>query len=290
MAASRAATAAVSSAMSAAHFAIEAVSSSISALSCSTAAVFSARVLALVAISVSHQPLCSASSFASSMSFTMRSLIIFFTFWNGSSEMRAATCESKRLLSALACLCRKVATRAWASVALTARSMARADVFLPACCSMLGKYVSAAPDTELLAMIEIAFSIASNSSARNSCRDSKSDVFCAQVASKSALYLLSAAKTAEASSRSPVASAFICSSWALSSDFFVASDVDLAMALSRSAISISYACLEFISVFSRSVRFSVNSSRSFSSMSTTPPDWNSYAFASGAAMIASSPD
>mmetsp|Transcript_80969 Transcript_80969/g.147744 ORF Transcript_80969/g.147744 Transcript_80969/m.147744 type:complete len:274 (-) Transcript_80969:689-1510(-) len=273
MVASSSATALDSSAMLSVSCAMEAVSSSISAVNFSTVSVFSLRVCSLTASSVSHQPLCSASSFASFMRRTIKSLIIFLTFWKGSSEICAATLASMRLLRCEACLRKKAATRAWACVVLTARSIASAvPLLVSVFCSMLGKYVSALPDTELLAMIEMAFSMASSSSARNSCLDSKSEAFCAHVASISVLYLVSAAKTSLVSVRSPSASAFFCNSLALSSDFFVASDSALLIMLSRSAMSISYACLDFISFFSRSVRFSVKSSSNFSSISITPED------------------
>ena len=61
---SMAAISAVRSVISCVSLAIDALSSSISAWSVSTAAVFSLRVCSFVLSSVSHQPLCSASSLA----------------------------------------------------------------------------------------------------------------------------------------------------------------------------------------------------------------------------------
>ena len=48
---------------------------------------------------------------ASSMSRSMRSLIIFFTLWNGSSATRVASADKTRLLSLFACALKYLATR-----------------------------------------------------------------------------------------------------------------------------------------------------------------------------------
>mmetsp|Transcript_139362 Transcript_139362/g.353417 ORF Transcript_139362/g.353417 Transcript_139362/m.353417 type:complete len:295 (+) Transcript_139362:693-1577(+) len=276
MAASKAATAFVSSSMSSANFAIDACSSSISACKVSTASVFSFRVCSLVDSSVSHQPLCSASSFASSMRRTMRSLIIFFTFRNGSSETRTAKAESTRLPNCLPRLLRYCATRAWFWLYVSARSMASAEPSPPDnCCAKAGKCVSAWPLTEELEMISMALLMASISSARSCCRDSKSVAFCSQVAVKSSRYFWSASRVVVVSSKSPVASALACRVLAFNSAFSSLSWVACSICAVRSCISMSYACFEFISVFSRSVRSAMNLSNNFSNISITPCDWNS---------------
>merc|ERR1719343_108375 len=50
----------------------------------------------------------------------------------------------------------------------------------------------------------------------------------------------------------------------------------------RSCCTMLEACAEFASSFWQSANFVRNSSRNFLSTATMPPDWNSYAFASGA--------
>mmetsp|Transcript_93718 Transcript_93718/g.293169 ORF Transcript_93718/g.293169 Transcript_93718/m.293169 type:complete len:226 (+) Transcript_93718:765-1442(+) len=221
MALSRSATACVSSATSSVSLAIDASSWSISACRVSTASVFSFRVCSFVASSVSHQPLCSASSFASSIKRTRRSLIIFLTLRNGSSATRPASAESTRLSNCLAILLRYEAacTCAWPW-----RSARRAASALPFW-SMLGRYLSALPVTAALERISIALLMASISSARSCWRDSKSEAFCSHVAVRSDRYFSSASLVVVVSVRSPWASALACSFFAFVSDFSVRSCV-----------------------------------------------------------------
>mmetsp|Transcript_47025 Transcript_47025/g.135941 ORF Transcript_47025/g.135941 Transcript_47025/m.135941 type:complete len:223 (-) Transcript_47025:813-1481(-) len=222
MAVPRSATACVSSATSSVSFAMEASSSSTSACSVSTASVFSLRVCSFVASSVSHQPLCSASSLASSMRRTRRSLIIFFTLANGSSPTWAARDESTRLSSCWALLWRYRAAFAcaWPGPICSERNAARDRPFAPeAFCTSVGRYFSACPETAALERISMALPMATSSSARSCCRDSKSDAFCWQVAVRSPWYFLSASIVVVVSSRSPWESAFACSFLAFISAF-----------------------------------------------------------------------
>mmetsp|Transcript_18835 Transcript_18835/g.65654 ORF Transcript_18835/g.65654 Transcript_18835/m.65654 type:complete len:203 (+) Transcript_18835:181-789(+) len=182
MAASSSATALVSAAMSSVSFAMDASSWSISACRVSTASVFSLRVCSFVDSSVSHQPLCSASSLASSMRRTMRSLSIFLTFSKGSFDTRTAKAESTRLFNSSLRLCKNSATRTCAVCWVVARKLTKAVA--PSCASD-GRCFSALPATAPLEMISMALLMASNSSVRSCWRDSKSLAFCSQVAVRS---------------------------------------------------------------------------------------------------------
>mmetsp|Transcript_96739 Transcript_96739/g.224261 ORF Transcript_96739/g.224261 Transcript_96739/m.224261 type:complete len:215 (+) Transcript_96739:515-1159(+) len=213
MAASRSATACIKVEMSSVSLAMEASSSSISACKTSTASVFSFLVCSLVASSVSHQPLCSASSLASSIKRTRRSLIIFFTLRKGSSSTRDARAESTRLSSSPA-----RSRRYWA--ARTRERLSSVDSERSAAnevprCARAGRCFSALPDNASLLMISMAFPIAASSSARNCCLASKSEAFFEHVAKRSERYFSSAAFVAEVSSRLPWALALASSFLAL---------------------------------------------------------------------------
>mmetsp|Transcript_20131 Transcript_20131/g.52613 ORF Transcript_20131/g.52613 Transcript_20131/m.52613 type:complete len:203 (-) Transcript_20131:181-789(-) len=181
-ASSSSATSLESSATSSVSLAMEEVSSSISARNVSTESVFSLRVCSFVASSLSHQPLCSASSLASSMRRTMRSLSIFLTFSKGSFDTRTAKAESTRLFNSSLRLCKNSATRTCAVCWVVARKLTKAVA--PSCASD-GRCFSALPATAPLEMISMALLMASNSSVRSCWRDSKSLAFCSQVAVRS---------------------------------------------------------------------------------------------------------
>mmetsp|Transcript_11417 Transcript_11417/g.20844 ORF Transcript_11417/g.20844 Transcript_11417/m.20844 type:complete len:258 (+) Transcript_11417:532-1305(+) len=206
------ATAAVSSVRSLPSLLMEASNSSMCACKSSTVSVFCLRVCSLVASSVSHQPLCSASSFASSIKRTMRSLIIFLTLSNGSLPARTATADKTRLFNFFACCC-KYCTSLPCEAGFSARSCARADFAF--FCSSCGKYFSALPVTDSEDRISIAFCKASNSSARSFCLASKSDAFCSQVETKSARYFLSSSRVVMVSLSIPSLSAAFCNAEAL---------------------------------------------------------------------------
>mmetsp|Transcript_18322 Transcript_18322/g.48361 ORF Transcript_18322/g.48361 Transcript_18322/m.48361 type:complete len:267 (-) Transcript_18322:835-1635(-) len=190
------------------------------------------RVFLLVPSSVSHQPLCSASSFASSIRRTMRSLIIFFTFENGSSATRTASAESIRLLSCAERLRRNSATfsctglrpsdlRLTKALALFAPCWAN-DCALPSFCNFPSLSISIALDT------------ASISSARNCWRDSKSADFWEQVDVSSVRYFWSSSRVVVVSVRSPSASALAWSFLDLKTDFSSRSEVPCLICASRS--------------------------------------------------------
>mmetsp|Transcript_126648 Transcript_126648/g.343815 ORF Transcript_126648/g.343815 Transcript_126648/m.343815 type:complete len:292 (+) Transcript_126648:662-1537(+) len=279
MAPSSSATAEESSAISSPSFATEAVSSSSSACSSSTACVFSFRVCSFVESSVSHQPLCSASSFASSIRRTMRSLIIFFTFLNGSSCARAAIWDSTRLPVCSARSCRYAAARPCASGTDSDRSAASEEAFV---WSRAGRCFSALPCTAPLEMISMACAKASSSSARSVCRDSKSEAFCAQMAVRSSRYFLSAARVSVVSVRSALASAAIWRFFALNCVLSEMSALAWSLWAVMSCIVSVYAFFLSSSSFSSVVRSLMNLSSNLASISMMPCDWNSYPNASGA--------
>mmetsp|Transcript_94466 Transcript_94466/g.262844 ORF Transcript_94466/g.262844 Transcript_94466/m.262844 type:complete len:256 (-) Transcript_94466:488-1255(-) len=237
MALSSSATAPESSAISSVSFAIEASSSSISACRVSTASVFSFRVCSFVASSVSHQPLCSASSLASSISRTRRSLIIFLTLTKGSSAMRPAAAESTRLSSVRARPSRKRAARSCAPLCISDRSAASEEPPW----SRVGRYFPALPETSSLEMISMALVMAASSSARRACRDSKSVAFFSHVAVRSLRYFSSASFVVVVPLRSASASALACSFLARVPDFSRLSSSACSVCARRSCESISNA-------------------------------------------------
>mmetsp|Transcript_10539 Transcript_10539/g.31911 ORF Transcript_10539/g.31911 Transcript_10539/m.31911 type:complete len:290 (+) Transcript_10539:620-1489(+) len=271
MASSSSATPLESSVMSSASLAMDEWSSSISARRVSTASVFSLRACALVASSVSHHPLWSASSFASSMRRTRRSLIIFRTLRKGSAAARSATAESTRLWRAPACSWRYAAALACSLLLTSARSAANELLR----CSRLGKCLSALPETASLEMISMAFSMASSSSERSSWRDSKSLAFFSQVATSSSRYTLSLSREDCVSFRLPSALALACNFLAFVLTFSDLSLLACSICESMSCMSNSYAWFAFTSSFSKTLRSSENFSSSCSSMPMTPFDWNS---------------
>mmetsp|Transcript_123555 Transcript_123555/g.331875 ORF Transcript_123555/g.331875 Transcript_123555/m.331875 type:complete len:358 (+) Transcript_123555:652-1725(+) len=237
------------------------------------------RVFLLVPSSVSHQPLCSASSFASSIRRTMRSLIIFFTFLNGSSCARAAIWDSTRLPVCSARSCRYAAARPCASGTDSDRSAASEEAFV---WSRAGRCFSALPCTAPLEMISMACAKASSSSARSVCRDSKSEAFCAQMAVRSSRYFLSAARVSVVSVRSALASAAIWRFFALNCVLSEMSALAWSLWAVMSCIVSVYAFFLSSSSFSSVVRSLMNLSSNLASISMMPCDWNSYPAASGA--------
>mmetsp|Transcript_24087 Transcript_24087/g.66452 ORF Transcript_24087/g.66452 Transcript_24087/m.66452 type:complete len:243 (-) Transcript_24087:903-1631(-) len=190
--------------------AIFAVRSSISAVKELTSSVFLSRVCLFVASSVSHQPLCSTSAVASSISWTMRSLMSFLTFLKGSAATRCETWESKRLPLRRARSARKAAMRSCRGFCWPPWSCARAERGRAPDCSIVGKCFSPAPATVELEMISMAFCSVAISSARSSCRLSKSLVFWVQSASASARYFLSSFSSVVVIASAPSASALAC--------------------------------------------------------------------------------
>mmetsp|Transcript_61557 Transcript_61557/g.173892 ORF Transcript_61557/g.173892 Transcript_61557/m.173892 type:complete len:259 (-) Transcript_61557:819-1595(-) len=240
MAASKSATAWLNTLMSSVSFEIEASSWSISAWRVSTASVFSLRVCSFVDNSVSHQPLCSASSLASSIKRTMRSLIIFLTRSNGSEETRVAKLSRMGLESSWLLFCKYSTTRACAPRCERPMNTETRAVALPLLlCAKDGKYVSALPFTAEPEMISMALLMASSSSARRAWRDSKSLAFCSQVAERSPRYASSASRVATVSLKSPSAVALDCIALALASDFSSLSAVAWVTWAARSCINIS---------------------------------------------------
>mmetsp|Transcript_142400 Transcript_142400/g.455096 ORF Transcript_142400/g.455096 Transcript_142400/m.455096 type:complete len:259 (-) Transcript_142400:822-1598(-) len=239
-ASSSSATSLESSATSSVSLAMEEVSSSISARNVSTESVFSLRVCSFVASSLSHQPLCSASSLASSMRRTTRSLIIFLTCSNGSEETRVAKLSRMGLESSWLLFCKYSTTRACAPRCERPMNTETRAVALPLLlCAKDGKYVSALPFTAEPEMISMALLMASSSSARRAWRDSKSLAFCSQVAERSPRYASSASRVATVSLKSPSAVALDCIALALASDFSSLSAVAWVTWAVRSCINIS---------------------------------------------------
>mmetsp|Transcript_55215 Transcript_55215/g.143996 ORF Transcript_55215/g.143996 Transcript_55215/m.143996 type:complete len:264 (-) Transcript_55215:145-936(-) len=238
-------TSAASSVTSSVSLALDASNASISACSVSTDSVFCLRVFSFVASSVSHQPLCSVSSLASSIRRTIKSWIIFFTFTKGSdpADTRSASAANTRLLSASALLFKSSAMRFREALVASARSETSAGVpsKSPSCERADGKCFSALPFTAPLEMISMALLIASNSSARNCCLAAKSLPFCSQVATKSSRYLESASLVDVVSLRSPLAVAWRCKALALASVFSSMSCLPCVICAVRSCMASSYA-------------------------------------------------
>mmetsp|Transcript_9541 Transcript_9541/g.14165 ORF Transcript_9541/g.14165 Transcript_9541/m.14165 type:complete len:262 (+) Transcript_9541:745-1530(+) len=251
------------------------VSSSFCKVSCCTPSVFSSRVSLLVDSSVSHQPLCSISSVDSFIRVEMRSLIIFLTLVKGSAATCMEACSRKRLLRSFALCSRNSATRFCKSCVAELLSCARARWPTSFWRSIVGRCLSATPETPSLEMISMASERAAISSSRSFLRELKSSVFCMQRIFVSSRYFLSSPSSFSASAFSP---SFV----ALASCVLDRSVVFLftsCFAFSTLSVScwamFSKACLAVISSLSRVYFWLENWSLSFSSMSMTPPDWNS---------------
>mmetsp|Transcript_83739 Transcript_83739/g.131874 ORF Transcript_83739/g.131874 Transcript_83739/m.131874 type:complete len:232 (-) Transcript_83739:45-740(-) len=182
-----------SSVIKVASFEIEAVNSSISLVRLSTDAVRVVRTCSFSFSSVSHHPLCCASSPACSSSREMRSLIIFLTFAKGSSRARTAIAERTRLPMRAAWSLRYAAILIWFETDFSWEDLNCAREGETCSKAPFGRCLSAAPMTSSLERISIAFSIATISSPRSFCRLSKSLDFCVQVLVRSLKYLLSSA-------------------------------------------------------------------------------------------------
>mmetsp|Transcript_11807 Transcript_11807/g.32885 ORF Transcript_11807/g.32885 Transcript_11807/m.32885 type:complete len:211 (+) Transcript_11807:937-1569(+) len=210
------------------------------------------------------------------MSLTIKSLIIFLTLTNGSAAARSATMASTLLPVDLARPARKATSRSCSGLDASLRSCASAAPRLESCSSW-GRCFSPEPFTEPLEMMSVAFAMASSSSWRSFCRASKSAVFTLQSACVSMRYLLSSSLSAVVIFSSPSVSASSASFSARVSVFLLISCSAFSM-LSASCWRIcSNACCAVFSSISISYFFWPNSPFSFSSMSTTPCDWNSYA-------------
>mmetsp|Transcript_21985 Transcript_21985/g.60078 ORF Transcript_21985/g.60078 Transcript_21985/m.60078 type:complete len:278 (-) Transcript_21985:708-1541(-) len=277
MEASSSFTPAARSAMSWVSCAIWAVRSSISVVSALTSSVFLSLVCLFVVSSVSHQPLCSVSAVASSISWTMRSLMSFFTFPKGSAATRCETCESSRLPLRRARSARKEAMRSWRGSCCAVCSCARAVPPRARAWRREGRYFSPAPATDELEMISIAFSSVWISSARSACRLLKSSAFWPHSAVAPSRYFRSSSRPLVVDAKSPWSSASDCCVWARSVDFFETSCSAFSVLSFSCCMIISYACFALSSSAMSSDLLLPNSSFSFSSISTTPPDWNSYA-------------
>mmetsp|Transcript_69341 Transcript_69341/g.184093 ORF Transcript_69341/g.184093 Transcript_69341/m.184093 type:complete len:318 (-) Transcript_69341:698-1651(-) len=282
MAASNSAISSVSLATSEANLAMEVSSWSFSAWRVSTCAVFSFRVCSLVDNSESHQLLCSASSEASSISRVMRSLIICLTLPNGSASTRVASMDSTRLPVLPAWRRKKSATRFWACGACTLERKAARECPPPRVCASVGRCFSAYPLTVSPRMISMAFSMATISSARSCCFSSKDSDFSAHSTLVSANSFSSDTLTSARETACLVSSAALPCLSDMRADLVPMLSFAFSIEAVRSWRTMSKACCAFISSFSTSPFFETNSSKSLFSISTMPPDWNSYAFASGA--------
>mmetsp|Transcript_131520 Transcript_131520/g.228624 ORF Transcript_131520/g.228624 Transcript_131520/m.228624 type:complete len:240 (-) Transcript_131520:647-1366(-) len=236
-------------------------------------AVLLSRDILLVDSSVSHHPLSSVSAVASSSNFQMSSWIIFLTLVNGSP---AATCCSKsaniRLPLILARSVRKAVIFARkAGLRSPLRSCANAVPTRAFVCTSAGKYFSPAPATASLEIISIALLMVSISSARNFCRLSKSAVLTSHRAVVSARYFSSSARSSSVTALSPSVVALSFIFLPLVVLFFEISFSAISVLSESCWIMASKACCVFSSSISSSYFFVLNSSPSFSSISTTPP-------------------
>mmetsp|Transcript_37575 Transcript_37575/g.106600 ORF Transcript_37575/g.106600 Transcript_37575/m.106600 type:complete len:206 (+) Transcript_37575:404-1021(+) len=205
------------------------------------------------------------------MSVEIKSLIIFFTLPKGSAATCIEICCNTRLFNTLARSARKAATRLWISPMAVLLSCARA---VP-CCARAGRCSSPAPETASLDMMSIAWEIASISSLRSFWRALKSSVLRVHSAVVSSRYFWSSARSDSACPFSPSLSALACCVSERSTVFFSTSCFAFSvLSVSCCAMS-SKACWAVISSLSKSYFCVSNWSFNFSSMSTTPPDWNS---------------
>mmetsp|Transcript_16144 Transcript_16144/g.42664 ORF Transcript_16144/g.42664 Transcript_16144/m.42664 type:complete len:311 (+) Transcript_16144:628-1560(+) len=229
-----------------------------------------------LASSVSQKPFLVASSVASDSRRSTRSWMSFLTLSKGSVATRCAMSDSSLLLQLAARPARKAAMRACRGLCWPwLRSCASATPCVRRICSSCGKLFSPEPLTASLEMISTAFWIASSSSPRSFWRLSKSAFFVEHSAVVSARYFWSSAMSFEVWARLPSASALTCADSAFEPTFFEISAFACSM-LSASCWAIcSKACCAVASSLSSSYFFWANSSLSFSSISMTPPDWNS---------------
>mmetsp|Transcript_93254 Transcript_93254/g.301479 ORF Transcript_93254/g.301479 Transcript_93254/m.301479 type:complete len:269 (-) Transcript_93254:812-1618(-) len=196
--------------------AMELLRPSISLESRSTSEERAVRTCSLEASSVSHHPLCWASSVASSWRRTMRSWIIFFTFSKGSSCTRVASAESRRLLIISALVLRYSTARSCAGLWPAVRSCSSAGA--PArrpCTNEVPKYLLEVPETLSPERISSACSMAEISSARRRWRSWKSASFCVHVAVVVARIFWSSVRVVVVSCRSAFIVAADCRLWAL---------------------------------------------------------------------------
>mmetsp|Transcript_39902 Transcript_39902/g.113019 ORF Transcript_39902/g.113019 Transcript_39902/m.113019 type:complete len:214 (+) Transcript_39902:521-1162(+) len=142
----------------------------------SISCVFDFRVCALVANSLSHQPLCSVSRKASVFKRSMSSWMRIFTFASGSSRSCDTTADNTELRSRDDSPRRNAAALAWPSGDPSPRNCSSAAPAVDA----VRRWAAAL--TSLLDMISMAFSSAAISSARVPWRALYSSAFCAQSA------------------------------------------------------------------------------------------------------------
>mmetsp|Transcript_2792 Transcript_2792/g.6992 ORF Transcript_2792/g.6992 Transcript_2792/m.6992 type:complete len:315 (-) Transcript_2792:395-1339(-) len=266
--------------MSSDSISMSAASFSAAAVSSSALAALLSRVCLLVASSALQKAFWSASWLACSISCTIRSLIIFLTLTKGSSATRRDIMARAWLPSSRAFDWRMAAAflrLAVPPVVGSLRSCAREG----GAWTSVGKYFPALPLTSGLFKISTAFSIALTSSIRNTWFSSNILDPESPATRMSASIFSSIALALFTTSRSPLAFAAVSSLRALRAIFSPTVSVsDLMLSLSFCA-NISKFALAFISSFSKANSWSWNLCRSFSMMATTPPDWDSYAAASG---------
>mmetsp|Transcript_3115 Transcript_3115/g.7413 ORF Transcript_3115/g.7413 Transcript_3115/m.7413 type:complete len:210 (-) Transcript_3115:627-1256(-) len=209
------------------------------------------------------------------MSLVMRSSIIFFTFLKGSSLALIAATSSVRLPSFFAAACRKSTTFCTPLSFFTRlRSWAKECPFRDSW-SSLGRCLSAAPATAWDPRISMAFSMASISPARVTCRFSYACALLMHSFVVSCRYSESAFRASWVFSRSFSLEAFLCWAFCLSPVFVLNSASACSMLSDRPCWVCSYPNLLFISSFSSWWRSSSNLWRSSSRISTIPPDWDS---------------
>mmetsp|Transcript_32016 Transcript_32016/g.75052 ORF Transcript_32016/g.75052 Transcript_32016/m.75052 type:complete len:203 (-) Transcript_32016:975-1583(-) len=150
----------------------------------SISAVFAWRVCSFVPSSVSHQPLCSASSPASASNRCSNSSMSCLTLSNGPSRIRKATVERTRLPNFSDVAFRKSAVRIWLSGGMPLPdpwAICTKAVVTVLRWARAGRCLPAAPETSSLDKISMALAKLSSSSWRNCCRAWKSELFCWQV-------------------------------------------------------------------------------------------------------------
>mmetsp|Transcript_126513 Transcript_126513/g.366234 ORF Transcript_126513/g.366234 Transcript_126513/m.366234 type:complete len:302 (-) Transcript_126513:460-1365(-) len=277
------ATSLVSSSVSADSSAIVDLPLSMAAESPSMSSCNFVRVTLFLPISVSQKPSCCASWFASSSKRSIIEPIMAFTFANGSAMMLSASIAMRLLCNRRPSASRNSRMRRWAPVARSEERRKTRDVAWRAAACGKARCFSALPDTSSEDRISIAFAMASISSARNCCF-SWNDIFFSvhSVVISDKVFSLSA-KTVSSDAFCFSSSAF-CSAFRLFSLVISRTECSaFSMKSSWSLLAMLNACCPFISSFCVVASCERNSSCNRFSIEMTPPDWNSYAFASGAA-------
>mmetsp|Transcript_7552 Transcript_7552/g.21134 ORF Transcript_7552/g.21134 Transcript_7552/m.21134 type:complete len:307 (-) Transcript_7552:316-1236(-) len=261
-------------AMSCVSIVMEALPPSISAVRLSIVSESFVRVSLLSPISLSQKPSWSASPLDSSKRRVIMSSISFFTFANGSD---ASFCANK--FKDLLCNLEPSSSRNWRTFtrmplsSVAPRKLCTKDRAEEAWAKL--RCLAPAPCTSSPDRILMAWSRAWISSSRSCCFSLKDSCFSRHSILASDNVFSSSTFTVAVEESCFLSEAIFCSFSFFLRVLVEMSSLAVSAEPSKSCASMSEACLEFISSFSKAVRSSMNLSRSFSNISMTPWDWNS---------------